>query len=79
MHQITESEPLRRRLDKGGVCKRYGKSRPTINRMISDGRLPKPHYLWGRAYWWLDDLEAHDEANTKTYEEHLTHLREGTA
>ena len=73
--QIADAE-IRRRLDKVGVCKRYAKSRPTVNRMIADGRLPKPHYLYGRAYWWLDELESHDKANTQAYEEHAANRRE---
>lgn len=78
MAEQPKPDPVRRRIDKGGVCNRYGKSRPTVNRMIADGRLPKPHYLWGRAYWWLDELEAHDDIHTETYEAHIENL-EGNA
>ena len=52
---------------------------PNHKPLIADGRLPKPHYLWGRAYWWLDELELHDEANIETYDEHMAQLREGMA
>ena len=70
-----ESDNLRHRLSISDACKRYSKSRPTINRWIADEWLPRPHYLHGRAYWWLDDLEAHDEAHTESYEQHQAKLR----
>lgn len=79
MPEDVNDTPARQRISKGGVRKRYHISTPTVNRWVQQGKLPKPHYLWGHAYWWLDELEEHDEANTETYEEHLTHLREGTA
>ena len=79
MATINDPESPRPRLKKGGVCNRYDVSRPTANRMIVDGRLPKPHYLFGRAYWWEDELEEHDEQHTETYDQHVAKLREGAS
>ena len=79
MSQDAEDTPTRTRVPKGGVRKRYHISTPTVNRWVQQEKLPKPHYLWGHAYWWEDELDAHDEANTETYEEHVANLREGAA
>ena len=40
------------------TCKHINCSRATLNRMIFDGRIPKPYKeLGGKEYWYKDELD----------------------
>lgn len=40
------------------TCRHLNCSRPTLNRMIADGRIPKPYKeLGGEKYWYQDELD----------------------
>ena len=40
------------------TCKHLNCSRATLNRMIFDGRVPKPHKeAGGKEYWYQDELD----------------------
>ena len=40
------------------TCKHLNCSRATLNRMIFDGRIPKPHKeAGGKEYWYQDELD----------------------
>lgn len=40
------------------TCKHINCSRATLNRMIFDGRVPKPYKeLGGKEYWYQDELD----------------------
>lgn len=46
------------RLNIEETCKHLNCSRPTLNRMIADGRIPKPYKkLGGEKYWYQDELD----------------------
>lgn len=46
------------------TCKHLNCSRATLNRMIIDGRVPKPYKEpGGKEYWYQDELDNHIKNN----------------
>lgn len=46
------------------TCKHLNCYRATLNRMIFDGRVPKPHKeLGGKEYWYQDELDNYIRNN----------------
>jgi len=67
----TDTPQDRIRVGINKVCQRYDRSDISIWRWYTTSSFPKPHYLEGRRYWWLDQLEEYDAAHSATYEEHI--------
>lgn len=47
------------------TCRHLNCSRATLNRMIVDGRVPKPYKeRGGKEYWYQDELDAYIKEHT---------------
>ena len=57
------------RLDMTDLRQRYSKAANTIWRWYTEGDFPRPHYLQGKRYWWLDEVETWEARQGQTYEE----------
>jgi hypothetical protein len=53
---------LKRYLRKKHLAERYSCHVRSIERMIKDGRPPKPQYTMGYPMWAEDDIEANERA-----------------
>ena len=71
------SNPLpRKRVGIAFLRQRYNRSDVSLWRWYRHGDFPKPHYLNGQRYWWLDELEAYESRRVRTYQEHRAEAAE---
>jgi predicted DNA-binding transcriptional regulator AlpA len=57
-----EAKMPKQYLRKNAVAQRYGVHVRTVERMIEDKRLPRPHYNGRFPLWSEDELDASDRA-----------------
>lgn len=50
------------------MCRYINVSRPTLTRMIADGRVPRPRKVaGGKEYWYQDEVDEHIDAYNEKY------------
>ena len=78
MNQVAKFGAIvRRRVSIGDLRHRYSRSDVTIWRWYTTGDFPKPHYLHGKRFWWLDEVEAYEARQVRTYDEHRAEAGRG--